>query len=88
MKKYRSPSLSWVMVFTSAFLTLASATNRPKVAAAARPNPARSRPAGAEPDCGPDCPRRASPAPGVPERRDLFLRAAKRCDPVPAREIA
>ena len=74
MKKYRSPSLPWAIVFVSAVLTLASATARPK-APSARPLRPGSSPAGTEPGCGPSCPRRTLPSPDAPVRRELWMLA-------------
>jgi len=61
-RKPRDNSLGWLIVFTSAALTLASATSRTH-ASSARPIPASSgavEPAG--PECGPSCPKKRTPA--------------------------
>jgi hypothetical protein len=74
-RKPRDHSVAWLAVFTSAALTLASSTGRPK-ASPPRPLPASSgkvEPAG--PKCGPSCPKERTPA-ASDRRRPSFLAAA------------
>ena len=70
--KQRDHSVAWLIVFTSAALTLASATGRRK-ASPPLPLPASSgtvQPAG--PKCGPSCPKERTPA-ASDRRRPSFL---------------
>jgi len=74
-RKPRDHSVAWLIVFTSAALTLASATGPPK-ASPPLPIPASSgtvQPAG--PKCGPSCPKERTPA-ASDRRRPSFLAAA------------
>ena len=77
VQKPRDHSVAWLIVFTSAALTLASATGRPQASPLLPlPVPASSgtvQPAG--PKCGPSCPKERTPA-ASDRRRPSFLAAA------------